>query len=88
MGMIAPLTPKESKILAELHALKTYKKTTIIDKQGRISKAVYYLNEGILAMEYKKKQKFSLETLSSKIHQPLYILAFICKSHQDTPYVL
>ena len=57
MGMIAPLTPKESKILAELHTLKTYKKNTIIDKQGTISKAVYYLNEGILAMEYKKKSK-------------------------------
>ena len=57
MGMIAPLTPKERKILAELHTLKTYKKSTIIDKQGTISKAVYYLNEGILAMEYKKKSK-------------------------------
>ena len=57
MGMIAPLTSKESKILAELHTLKTYKKNTIIDKQGTISKAVYYLNEGILAMEYKKKSK-------------------------------
>ena len=57
MGMIAPLTPKESKILAELHTLKTYKKNTIIDKQGTISKAVYYLNEGILAMEYRKKSK-------------------------------
>ena len=57
MGMIAPLTSKESKILAELHTLKTYKKNTIIDKQGTISKAVYYLNEGILAMKYKKKSK-------------------------------
>ena len=57
MGMIAPLTSKESKILADLHTLKTYKKNTIIDKQGTVSKAVYYLNEGILAMEYKKKSK-------------------------------
>ena len=57
MGMIAPLTFKESKILAELHTLKPYEKNTIIDKQGTISKAVYYLNEGILAMEYKKKSK-------------------------------
>ena len=57
MGMIAPLTPKENKILAELHTLKTYKKNTIIDKQGTVSEAVYYLNEGILAMEYKKKSK-------------------------------
>ena len=29
MGMIAPLTPKESKILAELHTLKIYKKTRL-----------------------------------------------------------
>ena len=58
MGKIAPLTSKESKILAELHTLKTYKKNTIIDKQGTISKAVYYLNEGILAKEYKKIKCF------------------------------
>ena len=58
MGLIAPLTPKERKILAELHTLKTYKKNTIIDKQGTVSKAVYYLNEGILAMEYKKIKSF------------------------------
>jgi CRP-like cAMP-binding protein len=57
MGMIAPLTSRESKILAELHTLKTYKKNTIIDEQGTVSRAVYYLNEGILAMEYKKKSK-------------------------------
>ena len=57
MGMIASLTSKESKILAELHTLKTYKKNTIIDTQGTVSKAVYYLNEGILAMEYKIKSK-------------------------------
>ena len=55
--MIAPLALKESKILAELYTLKNHKKNTIIDKQGTISKAVYYLNEGILAMEYKKKSK-------------------------------
>ena len=57
MAMIAPLTSKESKILADLHTLKTYKKNTIIDKQGTVSKAVYYLNDGILAMEYKRKSK-------------------------------
>ena len=57
MGLIAPLTSEESKILAELHTLKTYKKGTIIDEQGTVSKAVYYLNDGILAMEYKKKSK-------------------------------
>ena len=69
MGMIAPLTSKESKILAELHTLKTYKKDTIIDKQGTVSKVVYYLNEGILAMEYKKNQKFLLEISSLKTSQ-------------------
>ena len=58
MGIIAPLTSKESKILAELHTLKKYKKNTIIDKQGTVLKSVYYLNKGILAMEYKKNQKF------------------------------
>ena len=87
MGMIASLTSKESKILAELHTLKTYKKNTIIDKQGTISKAVYYLNEGILAMEYKKNQKFSLEISYLKTHQLSFIPAFIFKNHQDTPYV-
>ena len=46
MGMISPLSSRESKILSELHTLKTYKKNTIIDKQGTVSKAVYYLNEG------------------------------------------
>ena len=39
--MIAPLTSEESKILAELHILKIYKKSIIIDKQGNISKALY-----------------------------------------------
>ena len=58
MGIIAPLTSKESKILAELHTLKKFKKNTIIDKQGIVSKSVYHLDKGILAMEYKKNQKF------------------------------
>ncbi len=52
MGMIAPLTSKESKILAELHTLKTYKRNTIINMQGTVSKAVYYLNKGILSRYY------------------------------------
>ena len=58
IGMIAPLALKKSKILAELHTLKNCKKNTIIDKQGTISKTVYYINEGILAMEYKKIKSF------------------------------
>ena len=58
MGIIAPLTSKESKILAELHTLKKFKKNTIIDKQRIVSKSVYHLDKGILAMEYKKNQKF------------------------------
>ena len=88
MGMIAPLTYKESKILAELHTLKAYEKNTIIDQQGTVSKAVYYTNEDILAMKYKKNQKFLLETSSLKTHQLSYIPASICKNHQDTPYGL
>ena len=57
MSKIAPLSDKEMKILAELHILKDYKKNTIIDKQGSVSKAVYYLNQGIMAMEYEKVSK-------------------------------
>ena len=52
MSKIAPLSDKEMKILADLHILKDYKKNTVIDKQGSISGAVYYLNQGIMAMEY------------------------------------
>ena len=77
MGMTAPLTSKESKILAELHTLKTYEKNSIIDKQGTVSKAVYYLNEGILAMEYKKNQKFLLEISYLKILKLSYTQASI-----------
>ena len=57
MSKIAPLSNKEMKILAELHILKDYKKNTVIDKQGSISRAVYYLNQGIMAMEYEKDSK-------------------------------
>ena len=72
MVMIAPLNFKESKILAELHTLKTYKKSTIIDKQGTVSKAVYYLNQGILAMEYKKKSKIFVRDFIFK-HSPALV---------------
>ena len=47
MSKIAPLSDKEMKILAELHILRDYKKNTVIDKQGSISRAVYYLNQGM-----------------------------------------
>ena len=57
MNKIAPLSDKEMKILANLHILRDYKKNTVIDKQGSISRAVYYLNEGIMAMEYVKNSK-------------------------------
>ena len=57
MSKIAPLSDKEMKILADLHILKDYKKNTVIDKQGSISGAVYYLNQGIMAMEYEKDSK-------------------------------
>ena len=57
MSKIAPLSDKEMKILADLHILKDYKKNTVIDKQGSISGAVYYLNQGIMAMEYEQDSK-------------------------------
>ncbi len=57
MSKIAPLSDKEMKILAELHILRDYKKNTVIDKQGSISRAVYYLNQGIMAMEYETGSK-------------------------------
>ncbi len=55
MGVIPPFSSNESKILAEPHTLKTYKKNTVIDKQGTVSRDVYYLNVCILTMEYRKK---------------------------------
>ena len=76
MGLIAPLTSKESKILAELHTLKTYKKNTIIDQQGTVSRAVYYLNEGILAMEYKKKSKTFIRDFIFKNSPALFYPSF------------
>ena len=57
MSKIAPLSDKEMKILADLHILRDYKKNTVIDKQGSISRAVYYLNQGIMAMEYETGSK-------------------------------
>jgi len=57
MNKIAPLSNKEMKILADLHILRDYKKNTVIDKQGSISRAVYYLNQGIMAMEYETGSK-------------------------------
>ena len=57
MSKIAPLSSEEMKTLGNLHTIKNYKKNTIIDKQGSISKAVYYLNQGIMAMEYEKESK-------------------------------
>ncbi len=57
MSKIAPLTNEEMKILADFHILRDYKKNTVIDKQGSISRAVYYLNRGIMAMEYETGKK-------------------------------
>ena len=57
MSKIAPLSDKEMKILAELHILRDYKKNTVIDRQGSISRAVYYLNKGIMSMEYESDSK-------------------------------
>ena len=41
ISKIAPLYDKEMKILADLHILRGYKKNTVIDRQGSISRAVY-----------------------------------------------
>lgn len=57
MSKIAPLSNEEKKLLAKLHNRKQYKKKSVIDKQGTISKAVYYLNRGILSMEYQLGSK-------------------------------
>jgi CRP-like cAMP-binding protein len=57
MSKIAPLSEKEKKLLATLHTRKQYKKNSVIDQQGTISKAVYYLNKGILSMEYQHGTK-------------------------------
>ena len=57
MSKIAPLSDKEMKILEELHILRDYKKNTVIDRQGSISRAVYYLNKGIMSMEYETSSK-------------------------------
>tara|TARA_A100001011_G_scaffold299098_1_gene312159 strand:- start:528 stop:1133 length:606 start_codon:yes stop_codon:yes gene_type:complete len=57
MSKISPLSDKEMKILAELHILRDYKKNTVIDRQGSISRAVYYLNKGIMSMEYESDSK-------------------------------
>ena len=57
MSKIAPLSEKEKKLLATLHTRKQYKKNSVIDQQGTVSKAVYYLNKGILSMEYQHGMK-------------------------------
>ena len=57
MSKIAPLSEKEKKLLATLHTRKQYKKNFVIDQQGTVSKAVYYLNKGILSMEYQHGAK-------------------------------
>ena len=57
MSKIAPLSEKEKKLLATLHTRKQYKKNSVIDQQGTVSKAVYYLNKGILSMEYQHGAK-------------------------------
>ena len=57
MSKIASLTEEEKRLLARLHTRKQYKKKSVIDQQGSISKAVYYLNNGILSMEYQHGSK-------------------------------
>ena len=57
MSKIASLNEEEKKLLAALHTRKQYKKNSVIDQQGSVSKAVYYLNKGILSMEYQHGSK-------------------------------
>ena len=57
MSKIASLNQEEKKLLGALHTRKQYKKKSVIDQQGTISKAVYYLNKGILSMEYQHGSK-------------------------------
>ncbi len=78
MSKIAPLTNKEMKILADFHILRDYKKNTVIDKQGSISRAVYYLNRGIMAMEYETGKKnlvrdFIFENLPALVYPSFFL---------------
>ena len=57
MSKIASLNEQEKIILGALHSRKQYKKKSVIDQQGTISKSVYYLNKGILSMEYQHGSK-------------------------------
>ena len=58
MSKIAPLSSEEMKILGNLHTIKNYKKNTIIDKQGSISKAVFILTKVLWRWSMKRNQKF------------------------------
>ena len=57
MSKIASLNEQEKIFLGALHSRKQYKKKSVIDQQGTISKSVYYLNKGILSMEYQHGSK-------------------------------
>ena len=54
MGRIANLSTDDKAFLTTLFKLKSYKKDFVIDRQGSVSRAVYYLNKGIFSMEYNK----------------------------------
>ena len=45
MAKIAYLSSEDKLFLADLFEQKTYKKGSIIDTQGKISKAVYYVKK-------------------------------------------
>ena len=45
MAKIAYLSSDDKLFLSNLFELKTYKKGVMIDRQGKVSKAVYYVNE-------------------------------------------
>lgn len=61
MAKIAYLSSEDKLFLADLFEQKTYKKGSIIDTQGKISKAVYYVKKGILSMEYNKRSKIFIK---------------------------
>ncbi len=68
MAKIAYLSSDDKLFLSNLFELNIYKKGVIIDCQGEVSKAVYYVNKGILSMEYNKKSKIFVKDFIFKTH--------------------
>ena len=79
MSKIALLNEEEKKLLGALHSRKQYKKKSVIDQQGTISKAVYYLNKGILSMEYQHGSKVFVRDFIFKDSPALVYPSFYLK---------